>query len=188
MLFRSGLQILGPADSAYSKLLWAIAAFYMCATALRLARFNAEVRSAKEEDHLYFRGMPSPGAGGAVASLILLHQHLLFTRPGIEDHSLAFARTAALGIPLVTLIVAFAMISNIRYSHFANRILRARRGFRSLLRVVIPVLLFFWWPAEALAAGFVLYALSGPILSLLHREKPLLAARAHESNSHHDHR
>ncbi len=164
-----GLQILGPADSTYAKILWAIAAFYMCCTALRLARFNAEVRSAKEEDHLFFRGMPSPGAGGTVASLILLHQHLLHTRPGIEDNSLAFARTAALGIPLVTLIVAFAMISNIRYSHFANKVLRARRGFRSLLRVVIPVLLFFWWPQEALAAGFVIYALSGPLMQLFAR-------------------
>ncbi|MFM7134607.1 MAG: CDP-alcohol phosphatidyltransferase family protein, partial [Planctomycetota bacterium] len=47
-----GLAILGPADNAYAKFLWAIAAFYMCCTALRLARFNAEVRSAKEEDHL----------------------------------------------------------------------------------------------------------------------------------------
>ena len=165
-----GLQILGPADSTYARILWAIAAFYMCCTALRLARFNAEVRSAKAEDHLYFRGMPSPGAGGTVASLILLHQHLLHTHIGIEEDSLAVARTAALGIPLVTVIVAFAMVSNIRYSHFTNKILRARRGFRSLLRVVIPVLLFFWWPQVALAAGFVIYALSGPVLSLIHRD------------------
>ena len=89
------LTILGPADSAYAKILWAIAAFYMCCTALRLARFNAEVRSAKEEDHLYFKGLPSPGAGGTVASLIVLHQHLLHETPGIEE-GLAFARAAAL--------------------------------------------------------------------------------------------
>jgi CDP-diacylglycerol--serine O-phosphatidyltransferase len=163
-----GLAILGPADNAYAKFLWAIAAFYMCCTALRLARFNAEVRSAKEEDHLYFRGLPSPGAGGTVASLIVLHQHLLAKHEGIEE-GLTFARIAALGIPVVTAIVAFAMISNIRYSHFANKVLRSRRGFRSLLRIVVPVLIAIWWPTEALAAGFVVYALSGPVLAILHR-------------------
>jgi CDP-diacylglycerol--serine O-phosphatidyltransferase len=169
-----GLAILGPADNAYAKFLWAIAAFYMCCTALRLARFNAEVRSAKEEDHLYFRGLPSPGAGGTVASLIVLHQHLLHKHEGIEE-GLTFARVAALGIPVVTAIVAFAMISNIRYSHFANKVLRSRRGFRSLLRIVVPVLLAIWWPTEALAAGFVVYALSGPALMFFQRGKTATA-------------
>lgn len=165
-----GVQILGPADGAYAKLLWAVAAFYMCCTALRLARFNAEVRSSKQEDHLYFKGLPSPGAGGTVASLILLHQYLVHQTPGIED-AISFARVAALGIPLVLVITAFAMISNVRYSHFANRVLLSRRGFRSLLRVVIPVLAVIWWPREALAVGFVIYALSGPVSALLNRGK-----------------
>jgi len=160
------LQILGPADNAYAKLVWAIAAFYTCCTALRLARFNAEVRSAKEEDHLFFRGLPSPGAGGTVASLIVLHQHLLHRHEGIED-GLAFARAAALGLPFVTALVAFAMISNLRYVHFANKVLRARRGFRSLLRIVVPVLIAVWWPAPALAIGFVTYALIGPVSELV---------------------
>lgn len=163
------LTILGPADSAYAKILWAIAAFYMCCTALRLARFNAEVRSAKEEDHLYFKGLPSPGAGGTVASLIVLHQHLLHETPGIEE-GLAFARAAALGIPFVTVLVAIAMISNIRYQHFSNRVLRARRGFHSLLRIVLPVIIVLWWPVQALAAGFVIYALSGPVMSIFRRD------------------
>jgi len=163
------VSILGPADSAYGKLLWAIAAFYMCCTALRLARFNAEVRSAKEDDHLYFKGLPSPGAGGTVASLIVLHQHLLHETPGIEE-GVAFARVAALGIPFVTVIAAIAMISNIRYLHFANRVLRARRGFQSLLRIVLPIIVALWWPVQALAAGFVIYALSGPALTLFRRD------------------
>jgi CDP-diacylglycerol--serine O-phosphatidyltransferase len=170
------LTILGPADSAYAKVLWAVAAFYMCCTALRLARFNAEVRSAKEEDHLYFKGLPSPGAGGTVASLIVLHQHLLHETPGIQE-GLAFARLAALGIPFVTIVVAFAMISNIRYHHFSNRVLRARRGFQSLLKIVLPVIVAIWWPVQVLAAGFVIYALSGPVMSLFNRTATAAARR-----------
>ena len=61
------------------------------------------------------------------------------------------------------------MISNIRYHHFANRVLRARRGFHSLLRIVLPVIIAIWWPVQALAAGFVIYALSGPVMSTFRR-------------------
>jgi CDP-diacylglycerol--serine O-phosphatidyltransferase len=162
--------ILGPdTGNLYARLCWSVAAVYICCTALRLARFNAEVRSAKEEDHLYFKGLPSPGAGGTVASLIVLHQHLLHETPGIEE-GLAFARAAALGIPFVTVLVAIAMISNIRYQHFSNRVLRARRGFHSLLRIVLPVIIALWWPVQALAAGFVIYALSGPVMSIFRRD------------------
>jgi CDP-diacylglycerol--serine O-phosphatidyltransferase len=165
-----GHTILGPADNAYAKILWAIAAFYVCCTALRLARFNAEVRSDKEEDHLYFKGLPSPGAGGTVASLIVLHQYLVSRHEGIEE-GLTFARSAALGIPLVTAIVAFAMVSSIRYSHFVNKTLRSRLGFPALVRVVLPVLIAMWWWRESLAAGFVLYALSGPVMALVRPAK-----------------
>jgi hypothetical protein len=35
--------------------------------------------------------------------------------------------------------------------------------------VVLPVLIAIWWWREALAIGFVLYALSGPVMSLLRR-------------------
>ncbi|RLS61907.1 MAG: hypothetical protein DWH96_10245 [Planctomycetota bacterium] len=159
------LSILGPADSGYSKFLWAIAAFYLCSAALRLARFNVEVKSPKGEDHHYFKGLPSPGAGGTVAALVILHQHLLFVRPGVEEN-LAFARAAALGIPLVSLIVGIGMISSLPYVHFTNQVLRARRGFGSLVKIVLPVTILVWWPQEVLAIGFVLYSLSGPALWL----------------------
>ena len=166
-----GHTLLGPADNAYAKVLWAIAAFYVCCTALRLARFNAEVRSEKKEDHLYFKGLPSPGAGGTVASLIVLHQYLVSRHAGIEE-GLTFARAAALGIPAVTAIVAFAMVSNIRYSHFVIKVLGSRLTFPALIRVVLPVLVAIWWWREALAVGFVLYALSWPVMALVRRPQP----------------
>ena len=74
-------------------------------------------------------------------------------------------------IPAVMLIVAFAMVSSIRYSHFVNRVLRSRRTFPGLIRVVLPVLFAIWWPRETLAAGFVVYALSGPVMALFVRPK-----------------
>ena len=155
------VTILGPdANSFYAKFLWIIAVIYLCCTALRLARFNSETPSSSEEEHKNFKGLPSPGAGGTIASLILLHQSLL-TTPDIEDN-LAFARLFALGLPFVTLICAIGMVSTLRYPHFANRVLRARRDFPGIVRLVLLIIVGFFLPHIALALGFTVYALSAP--------------------------
>ncbi len=161
------MPILGPdVDNLYARLVWAIAATYVCCTALRLARFNVETESAALDDHLSFRGLPSPGAGGAIASLIVLHQHLLFTRySGGGEHPM-FERWTALGMPFITLLCAFAMVSSIRYAHVINRYLRGRHDFTSIVRIVVPVVLAIWWFQQTLAVAFTAYALSGPIRAL----------------------
>ena len=181
------VTLLSPdADTMWAKIIWSIAVIYVCCAALRLARFNAETTSPAEDDHSSFKGLPSPGAGGTVASLIVLHQHLLYTKvdltyvaTGVEDN-LAFARVAALGIPLVTLLCAFAMVSSIRYAHFANRVLRAKRDFAGIVQITLPLIACIFWTQLTLAIGFTVYALSGPILSLwnLRRKSPAPAPPA----------
>jgi CDP-diacylglycerol--serine O-phosphatidyltransferase len=95
--------ILGPdAGSLYARLCWSIAAIYICCTALRLARFNVETASAAEDDHRWFKGLPSPGAGGAVASLTLLHQHLVLVT-WKDELPAGFGATSSLIIPAATL-------------------------------------------------------------------------------------
>lgn len=170
------VTILSPdADTVWAKVIWTIAVIYVCCTALRLARFNAETTSASEEDHRSFKGLPSPGAGGTVASLIVLHQHLLYAKTGVAyvatgvEDNLAFARAAALGIPLVTLLCAFAMVSSLRYSHFANRVLRSKRDLTGVAKLVIPLIAAFYWLQFSLALGFTLYALSGPVTTFWSR-------------------
>ncbi|MHC5114845.1 MAG: CDP-alcohol phosphatidyltransferase family protein, partial [Planctomycetota bacterium] len=157
--------ILGPeADTAFAKLLWGVAAVYVSCTALRLARFNVETPSAAIEDHHVFRGLPSPGAAGAVASLIVLHQHVLANRDAsVQDVSDAFARWTAFGIPFITLLCAVAMVSSMPYIHFANRYLRGQRSFAYVARLVIPLALAVWWFQEMLALAFTAYALSAPV-------------------------
>ncbi|MGA1044093.1 MAG: CDP-alcohol phosphatidyltransferase family protein [Phycisphaerales bacterium] len=170
-------SIMGPeVDSVYARVAWAIAAVYICCTALRLARFNAEASAAGGEEHRTFFGLPSPGAAGAVASLIVLHQHLLH-RPTAPEAELLFARASAAVIPAITLLVAFAMVSRLRYVHMTNRYLRGRHDFATLLKVVLPLAAAIWWPQITLAVGFTAYALSGPIRAL-RRRKPIDAAAA----------
>lgn len=167
-----GLSILGPdADNAYAKVAWAVAAIYVSCAALRLARFNVETPSPAEEDHRWFRGLPSPGAAGTVASLIVLHQHLLVKIFG-EAAPPQFARLSSLVIPLVTALCAGAMVSRLRYAHIVNRYLRGRRSFRYIVLLIVPIVAVLLWIQVATAVGFVLYALSGPWNSIMRRWRP----------------
>lgn len=163
--------IIGPeADDVFAKAIWGVSAVYICCAALRLARFQSETTGTESEDHRFFTGLPTPGAAGAVASLILLHQHLLFKSPDASS-SAFFERSFALGIPIVTFLCALAMISKVRYAHFANRYLAPRRDFSYLPRVIIPIVFAILWLHITLAVGFTAYALSGPINTLIQKRR-----------------
>lgn len=156
------VTILGPeADNAWARVVWGVAAVYVACTALRLARFNVETPSHSADDHRFFRGLPSPAAGGAVASLIVLHQNIV--KGFVAGEPAAFERWTALGVPLVTLLCAGAMVSTIRYSHLINRYLRRPRDFATIVRIVVPVFFLVWWFHATVALCFTVYALSGPV-------------------------
>ena len=145
-----------------------MAAIYICCTALRLARFNVETTGAGEDDHLWFKGLPSPGAGGTVASLTLLHQHLVLVtwRDALPA---GFGATSSLIIPATTLLCALAMVGKVRYPHFVNRYLTGRKPLAGVAAAVAVVLLTVWWFHEALAIAMTAYALSGPAAALFRR-------------------
>jgi len=160
---------IGPGvDSAYGKAVWAIAALYVCGAGLRLARFNAETSSHAEEDHLNFKGLPTPGAAGAVASLIVLQQHLLHTSEAVPS-SITFAKVAALAIPFIALLCALGMVSSMPYAHVVNRYLRGGRDFQSLVRIALPVMAAVWFMQETVAIACTAYALSGPLRGMARR-------------------
>lgn len=163
------VHILGPmADNTFAKVLWGVAAAYVACTALRLARFNVETPTASVEDHMIFRGLPSPGAAGTVASLIVLHQHYLAAGGAeADDISLAFARWTAFGVPLITLLCACAMVSSIPYIHIVNRYVRGQRNFGYVAGIVIIIVVSAPWFQEVLAVAFTVFALSGPMRLLI---------------------
>lgn len=179
--------LVGPeVDSIYGKGVWAISAFYICCAALRLARFNAEVDTQDESGPRHFRGLPSPGAAGAVVSLIVLHQHLLFTKGAGE--SIAIARTSALVFPFLTILCALAMVSTIPYTHIVNRYLGRQRDFGSLIRVVLPVVAAIWFLQATLAVVCTAYALSGPTRILVRsmKRRSIASHQTGEPDREHD--
>ncbi len=161
--------IIGPgADNVLGKIIWAAAAVYVCCAAMRLARFNLEITTDDRGRTKQFHGLPTPGAAGAVAGLIALHQHLLVPTSG-DDVPQAFARGAALGIPVIMLICGVVMVSNISYVHVTNRFVRGRRSFAYAARLIVPFALLVWFLEETLAVAFTGYALSGPARLLVAR-------------------
>lgn len=155
-------------DTVYDRLGLVIACIYVACAGLRLARFNIE--KGDDEDaggHLFFDGLPSPGAAGAVAGLALLHQDIW-----AHDNQSLGAGIAAYVMLGAGLLCAVAMVSRFRYVHLMNRYIRGRAPFPAVVAGVIVLLLLLVWPQPAIAGGFVAYAVSGPALTLLRRGKP----------------
>ena len=112
-----------------------------------------------------------------MASLILLHQHLLVAKFG-SDVPTSFVRGAAFGIPLVAILCALAMVSSIPYTHVANRYLYGPKSFHYIARLVVLLVLAVWWLQETTAVVFTAYALSGPVQQVWGRLRRRSADRA----------
>ena len=145
-------------DLYFDRVALIVAGIYVACTALRLARFNIEINQPAESDHTSFKGLPSPGAAGTVASVILLHQHFLAQ---LQSHYWLIT-LSEVGMVLIMLLAAFAMVSRLRYVHVLNRYFRNRARFGAVTRIVVILLLLMIDVQAAMAAAFVLYALSAP--------------------------
>lgn len=135
--------------SGLGKLGWLAAFIYVAGAALRLARFNTQLATT---DKQHFHGLPSPTAAAVVTGLVwVLYSYGV---PGKEISILAL---------LITVCVGVLMVSNIKYTSFKNFNLRGRVSFMAVLAIPLLFVLVFLDPPQVLFAGFVLYAISGPL-------------------------
>jgi CDP-diacylglycerol--serine O-phosphatidyltransferase len=145
--------------SGMGKLGWLAAFIYAAAGALRLARFNTQVGIA---DKRFFQGLASPSAAAIVAGAVWVGQG-----QGLEG--------AQLMLPMFFLTVAagLLMVSNVRYYSFKDLDLKGKVPFVAVLAVVLIFVFISIDPPWVLFGVFLLYALSGPIMTLvlLHRRR-----------------
>ena len=139
--------------SDIGKLGWLGAFIYTAGTALRLARFNTQLGQA---DKRYFQGLASPAAAAVVAGMVWVGQGYLG-----EGHRVAYLALA------VTIAVGLLMVSNVRYRSFKDLDLKGKVPFVAILAVVLVFVLVSLDPPQVLFAGFAIYALSGPVVTLL---------------------
>ncbi len=138
---------------------WVIAAGYAACAALRLARFNVEV--TEDDDHLTFRGLPSPAAAAAIASF-----GILFYTLRKESNPLPYASQLDMALqmilPFYAMLTALLMVSRIPYPHLVNQIFRGHRGFNHIVRLLFALVVIMTVRGYAVPILCCAFVLGGP--------------------------
>ncbi len=144
----------------WAKLGWIAAFFYTATAALRLARFSAQ---CDNEDKRFFKGLASPAAAALLVGIVWVADDI-----GLQG--------AGLILPafVITLTAGALMVSNIRYYSFKDIGAGHRVPFIAILAIVLAFMFASLDPPKVILAGFIIYAISGPVFSLraLRKNKP----------------
>jgi CDP-diacylglycerol--serine O-phosphatidyltransferase len=154
LLYKWGLERVGILGIA------AAAMFATCG-ALRLARFNVIALKNSKQSSQYFIGLPIPGGAGIVVSLFLTLNH---SRDQVELNML----DTPMNMVILTAIVSYLMVSNIRYPTFKH-IRPTPRNFSFtvlILMATVYVAVVVNLPV-ALFSLISIYTLLGPFMEIL---------------------
>lgn len=128
-----------------------IAFLFLVAVSLRLARFN--VMTGKT-DYRYFVGLPSPAGALTIAAIVF------YAPAPVTDRNFAFVMLA------LTIFVAFAMVSPVRYRSQKGLSLQKERSLMYFVVLALIVGVASKWPREFLFFFAMAYLASGPLLKL----------------------
>lgn len=141
--------VYGWALSAFGRWGWLAAFLYLICGALRLARFNVQINTVEKGK---FNGLPIPAAAICVASIIMLFFYL--------GGSGSYKHFAVL---LTIYVLAFLMVSTIRFSSFKDLEPFRRRPFNTLVVFVFLALLLAAEPQVMIFVLISAYIVSGPV-------------------------
>ena len=151
-----GLLVYSWGLSGYGRLGWAAVFLYIVCGALRLSRYNVHQAASEMKG---FMGLPIPSAAALISSMILLDDYILHLGKDIRP-------IVVLGM---TYILAFLMVSTLKYRGLKEIHLRNPTSFSVLVATVLILLLLVVAPQVMLFGLTLLYVLSGMI------EKPIVA-------------
>ena len=143
----------------YGRFGWLAAFLFVVCGALRLARFNVQTSSGESK---YFKGLPIPAAGAMIALTILLYLRLVETG-WVKD----------IVILVMIYVLAFLMVSTIRYFSFKELGLARRKPFSIFMFIVLSMIVIVMEPVLVLFAFIFFYVFSGPAAMLIawHKKK-----------------
>ena len=133
----------------YGKFGWLAAFTFVACGAIRLARYNVLASSGETK---YFKGVPIPVAASMIALTILLYLRLVETG-WIKD----------IVILVMIYVLAFLMVSSIRYFSFKELGLAKRKPLSSFVFVVLSLIVIVMEPVVVLSAFILFYVFSGPV-------------------------
>lgn len=150
---------------SYGRFGWLAAFLFVACGALRLARFNVQVDTVQKKQ---FLGLPIPAAAAALAGSVFFFSWLGFR-----------GELKTVFMPILIYILAFLMVSDVRY--FSSKEMGFFKGkpFRFTVAVITLIVIIFIEPALTLFVLAFAYLLSGPIYTLIRRKKLILEDASH---------
>lgn len=144
-----GLMMYAWALKPFGRLGWLAAFLFVVCGALRLARFNVQVNTVESKR---FVGLPIPAAACMVASTVLLFNHLGWPS--------SYKKLAIIGL---IYLLAFLMVSSLRYYSFKDPALIKRQPFGFLLLAVVLLIVVASEPVVMTFSVMLIYVFSGLI-------------------------
>lgn len=142
---------------------WVISFAYLICGAARLARFNIQSHPPAHPTGLpqkkHFVGMPIPAAAGFIAAVV----H--FVSGAFKFNSLTEWQLGATWL-VVLGVLAFLMVSTIRYPSFKDLDLRNRKPFVSVIGIGVLIAAIYYYSEYVLLVLAAVYAFSGLVSKL----------------------
>jgi CDP-diacylglycerol---serine O-phosphatidyltransferase len=155
---------------------WLAAFIYVAGAAIRLARFNTNI---KVVDKRFFQGLPSPASGALLAGFVWLVVDL---RVSLQEYRLETVWVAF----ILTIYAGVSMVSNVPFWSGKSLTLRKSLPVWSLGLVALIFVLISSNPPVVLFGGFVVYGCSGYLISayrflkgIFQPKKTLLVQKTH---------
>jgi CDP-diacylglycerol---serine O-phosphatidyltransferase len=131
---------------------WLAACLYVVCGALRLARFNVQIKNVEKT---HFVGLPIPAAAEMIVATVLLYYSF-----GVEG-----AANKEVILLLVIYLLAGLMVSNFKYFSLKQKLVfKKKHPFWVLISGILLIKLFIVEPQIMFFFTFLLYTLSGPLL------------------------
>lgn len=167
--------ILSPTTGSYEwfrNIGWAIGFIYLLCAAMRLARFNVItnplLRPSAKDSSKDFVGLPVPAAASTVAATVLFLLKLAET-----DRSL---KAWALILPPLMLLVAFLMVSTVRYPSGKNVDMQTQTRIRPFIFLLCCIGLVIFYKEVAVLGICLAYLFFG-LFRYVRRGRPGLAPK-----------
>lgn len=137
---------------------WIFVFLYSACAVMRLARFNVE-QAGKAKD--YFKGLPTPAAGGTLATYYWFSQTPLYNETFLSD----WPWQVILRFLMVAL--SFLMISNVPFPGWPKFTFRTVHGAAGIVVFVLSIYALFFLPKQFFFPFGVLYVLVGVLLAVV---------------------
>jgi CDP-diacylglycerol---serine O-phosphatidyltransferase len=151
---------------------WFFSLAYFLGAMLRLARFTAE-NEPDEEAHLAFKGLPTPGAAGCMASLVIFYSYVAeFQKKELQLLSgFIDPETLKRGVgcipwilPPLALVLGYTMVSNrLVFEHVGSRLFSRKHSFDFFVYLIFGVIVAAVVPEILLPILFFGYLLHAPV-------------------------